>query len=238
MRSILRLFAVMMAFALPAAASAEDAGLSVSRLVQAHAAPVVQARYGPFLIVDGRTAALVGATDARSPAAFRAMLRDHPGLSVLEFRDCPGTVEDHANLELGRLIRAADLAVHVPEHGSVRSGAVELVFAGRELIIDDGAEFAVHAWMDNAGQGAGDYSADSPEHRKYLDYYREMGMSGTEAQAFYAMTNSVPFAQALWIDGAEMRRWVPAARQSPAADIGAEEVLPELVWVDLLPPLY
>lgn len=235
MRYVLRLLAVLLAFAMPVGAHAGDAGLSASRLLQTHAAPAAKARYGPFVIVDDRTAALVGPTDRRSPAAFRAMLRDHPALSVLEFRDCPGTVEDRANLEVGRLIRAADLSVHVPADGSVRSGAVELVFAGRDLTIDDGAEFAVHAWMDNAGQGAADYPADSPEHRKYLDYYREMGMSEDEATAFYTMTNSVPFEQALWIEGPEMRRWVPAAQRFATAE---EEVLPELVWVDLLPPLY
>ena len=228
----------MLALAMPMAGHAQDAALSASRLLQAHPVPAVQARYGPFVIVNENTAALIGATDARSPAAFQAMLRDHPALSVLEFRDCPGTVEDRANLEVGRLIRAANLAVHVPQDGSVRSGAVELVFAGRQLTIDDGAEFAVHAWMDDAGHGAADYPADSPEHRKYLDYYRDMGMSEQEAKAFYAMTNSVPYEQALWIEGPEMRRWVPAGQFAAANGVAAEEVLPELVWVDLLPPLY
>ena len=183
--------------------------------------------YGPFRVLDGTTAALVDVTDEDSPAAFRAMLRDHPRLATLAFIECPGTYDDRANLALGRMIRAAGLAAWVPEGGSVRSGAVELVLAGTSLRIDDGAEFAVHAWEDEDGYEAGDYAADSPENRKYLAYYREMGMSADTAAAFYAMTNSVPFEGARWLDGAEMRRWIGAEAQSE----------PRLAYLDLGPPL-
>lgn len=166
------------------------------------------AAYGPFRVIDPTTAALVGVTDAAAPGAFQAMLRDHPSLATLVFVECPGTYDDRANLALGRLIRAAGLVAWVPEGGSVRSGAVELVLAGTALRIDDRAEFAVHAWLDEDGRQARDYAADSPENRKYLAYYREMGMTAAQAAAFYAMTNSVPFDEALWLDGAEMRRWI------------------------------
>ena len=172
------------------------------------------AAYGPFRVLDERTAALVAATDARSPAAFRAMLSAHPRITTLSFVECPGTYDDRANLALGRMIRAAGLAAVVPEGGSVRSGAVELVLAGTSLRIDDGAEFAVHAWEDQDGYEAGDYAADSHENNKYLAYYREMGMSAAGATAFYAMTNSVPFEDARWLSGAEMRGWV-GRREGP-----------------------
>jgi hypothetical protein len=202
---------------------------SASRFVSpvlARAERSALAAYGPFRVLDERTAALVGITDEASPAAFRAMLRDHPGLATLAFVECPGTHDDRANLALGRMIRAAGLAAWVPDGGSVRSGAVELVLAGTTLRIDDGAEFAVHAWEDEDGFEAGDYAADSPENRKYLAYYREMGMSAAAAAAFYAMTNSVPFESARWLDGAEMRRWI----EGESADLG-------LAHLDLAPAL-
>ena len=180
------------------------------------------AAYGPFRVIDERTAALVGITDARSPAALRTMLRDHPGIATLELVECPGTHDDRANLALGRMIRAAGLAVHVPEGGSVRSGAVELAVAGASLRIDDGAEFAVHAWLDEYGRDAHDYAPEAHAHAKYLAYYREMGMAPGEAAAFYAMTNSVPFEDALWLTGAEMRRW-----------LGSAPALPRLAYLDL-----
>lgn len=85
---------------------------------------------------------------------------------------------------------------------------MELVLAGAQVTIADGAEFAVHAWLDDAGYEAGDYGADSRAHARYLAYYREMGMSAEDAARFYAMTNSVPFEDARWLTGAEMRQWL------------------------------
>jgi hypothetical protein len=165
------------------------------------------ASYGPFRVLDSRRAALVGVTGAGTPAAFRAMLRDFPGLEQLDMVECPGTHDDAANMKLGRMIRAARMVTYVPASGSVRSGAVELFFAGVERDIADGAEFAVHSWMDDSGREASDFGADAPENRKYIDYYREMGMSAGQARAFYDFTNSVPYNSALWLTAREMRRW-------------------------------
>jgi hypothetical protein len=174
------------------------------------------AQYGPFRVLDDRRAALVGTTDAASPQAFAAMLAAHPGLEVIEFADAPGTSNDIANLKLGRAIRAAGLATHVPQGGSARSGAVELFLAGTRRTMDPRALFAVHSWRDEVGREPGDFAADAPENRLYLDYYAEMGMTAEEARAFYAMTNSVPHAGALWLEGTEMARWIAPEARSPA----------------------
>ena len=141
-------------------------------------------------------------------AATTGEVQDFPQITTLTMQECPGTFDDRANLKVGRMIRAAGIVTYVPAGGSVRSGGVELFLAGVERRIDDGAKFAVHAWEDDAGLEASDYSATAPENRKYLAYYREMGMSEGEASAFYAMTNSVPHEQARWLDAAEMRRWL------------------------------
>lgn len=190
------------------------------------------ASYGPFRVIDGSRAALVDVTDSRSPAQFAAMLRDYPGIGLLELVECPGTDDDRANLKLGRMIRAAGLATHVPAGGSVRSGAVELLLAGKQRRIDDGAEFAVHSWMAEDGREAHDFAAGSPEHAGYLAYYREMGMTETQARAFYAMTNSVGFAEAKWLDAAEMRGWL-GERPPALAPLAA----PRLAYLDLAPML-
>jgi len=170
--------------------------------------PTSMASYGPFRVLDGSRAALVDVTDSSSLAAFKAMLRDYPGIGMLEMIDCPGTEDDLANLQIGRIIRARGIVTHVPDGGSVRSGAVELFLAGARRIADPGSEFAVHAWMDFEGRQATDYALTAPENARYLAYYRQMGMSVEEATAFYAMTNSVPFEQARWLNASEMAHWV------------------------------
>lgn len=165
------------------------------------------AQYGPFRVLDKRRAAVVGSTDRFSPQFFDAMLDAHPELEVLELVEAPGTRHDIANLAVGRRIRAAGLATHVPEGGSVRSGAVELFLAGTTRTMADSAEFAVHSWRDDYGRQPGDFAEDHPANRLYLDYYVEMGMSEARARDFYAMTNSVPHAGALWLGAEQMRPW-------------------------------
>ena len=176
--------------------------------VEPAAVPQGVARFGPFRVLDPTRAALVDVTDADSPAQFAALLKAWPGIALIEMIECPGTEDDRANLQLGRMIRARGLATHVPAGGSVRSGGVELFLAGTTRIADPGAEFAVHSWEDDLGREAKDYAANAPENRAYLDYYREMGMPDGDAARFYAMTNSVPFEQAKWFGAEEMGRWV------------------------------
>jgi hypothetical protein len=200
--------------------AADPAGDSGNyRLVDVAPAAVPKgiAAFGPFRVLDSSHAALVDVTDERSPGAFNAMLGAYPGIAVLQMIDCPGTEDDQANLRLGRMIRARGIATSVPAGGSVRSGAVELFLAGTQRSADRSAEFAVHAWMDQDGLEPADYAANSPENRTYLDYYQAMGMSAAEAQAFYAMTNSVPNAQARWLSAADMGRWVHLDRAVVAA---------------------
>ncbi|MEM6858019.1 MAG: hypothetical protein AAF559_09115 [Pseudomonadota bacterium] len=170
------------------------------------------AQYGPFLVTASNHAVMVGSTGSSSPAQFDAMLRDFPEISTLEMIEAPGTTNDIANLEVGRRIRAAGLTTYVPRGGSVRSGAVELFLAGQSRHIDPGAQFAVHSWLDNYGREPDDFAANDPANRLYIDYYTEMGMSEARAKAFYAMTNSVPHASALWLRGDEMRRWIEPVR--------------------------
>jgi len=191
-----------------------------ARYAQPDARPMrmgIIAQYGPFAITSATSAMMIGPTDSASPFLFDAMLRDFPALARLDMIEAPGTSNDIANLAVGRRIRAAGIATHVPEGGSVRSGAVELFLAGSDRTMADGAQFAVHSWLDNHGREADDFSPDHPAHRLYLDYYVEMGMSEAQAREFYAMTNSVPHHSALWLAASDMRAWLDK-RPAPAFD--------------------
>ncbi len=178
--------------------------------------PQAIAQYGPFIVMNAGRAAVMGSTDAASVHHFEAMLRDFPGIAVLEMIEAPGTSNDIANLAVGRRIREAGIATHVPRGGSVRSGAVELFLAGAQRSMDAGAQFAVHSWLDNHGRQPGDFAPDAPENRLYLDYYVEMGMTQDRARSFYAMTNSVPHSSAKWLDAREMQYWTEDEQRLPA----------------------
>lgn len=179
--------------------------------------------FGPFVVLDARTAAVMGPTNADSPEDFKRMLAAFPGLSTLQLIDAPGTVQDVANLEVGRMIRAAGISTHVPAHGSVRSGAVELFLAGKTRTMEKGARFAVHAWQDERGRGPYDFAPDDPVNRLYTAFYEDMGMSPEDARAFYDMTNSVPHTSALWFGPDVMDTWI--ARRDPQTEQPVSMVL-------------
>jgi hypothetical protein len=188
-----------------------EAGDGANRLVGVAAQTAQRgiARFGPFVVIDAGHAALVDATDGHSPARFAAMLRAYPAIRTLELVDCPGTYDDTANLQLGRMIRAHALVTDVPPGGSVRSGAVELFLAGISRHAAPDADFGVHAWQDDAGRGPADFAANAPVNRAYLEYYRAMGMDPRAAAAFYALTNSVPNEGVRWLHAADIARYVP-----------------------------
>lgn len=204
----------------------KTAALGAGGLEALAPAPIPQgiADFGPFRVVDGAHAALINVTDTASPAAFAAMLRAYPRISVLSLIDCPGTEDDLANLQLGLMIRRRQLVTHVPDGGLVASGAVELFLAGARRYAEPGAKFVVHAWKDTSGREPRDYPRSAPKNQSYLAYYRIMGLSEAEAQAFYAMTNSVPFAEEKWLTRDDLARWVrldsmpdhPPAKPAPS----------------------
>ncbi len=163
--------------------------------------------FGPFRVVAPHVAEMTGTVDSYSPGEFREMMRRHPGLRRIEMLDCDGSIDEEANLALARMIRQAGLSTHVPANGSVRSGAVELFLAGVTRTADPSAEFIVHSWMDENGREAKDFPPGHPVHAEYLDYYTEMGVPAPTAHAFYALTNSVPFAGQLRLSRADMARY-------------------------------
>ncbi|KTE04745.1 hypothetical protein [Sphingopyxis sp. H115] len=167
-----------------------------------------KARFGPFAVIDGATVRMAGDVTAATPRQFAAMLAAYPGLKRLEMVDCPGSLDEEANLILARAIRRQGMETVVPAGGSIRSGAVELWLAGTTRRAAPDAEFGVHSWADEYGREANDYPASDPVHAEYLGYYREMGMDAAKARAFYTLTNATPFDDVRYLTRDDMARFV------------------------------
>ena len=167
-----------------------------------------KAVYGPFAVIDATTVRMAGDVDSATPRQFAAMLAAYPTLKRIEMVDCPGSLDEAANLILARAIRHAGMETVVPKGGSVRSGAVELWMAGVRRSAAPDAEFGVHSWADEYGREARDYAANDPVHAEYLSYYREMGLDDAKARAFYAMTNQTPFDDVTYLTRDDMARYV------------------------------
>jgi hypothetical protein len=167
------------------------------------------ASFGPFRVISPDKVELNGSIESDTPAQFKAMLRTFPLIREIVMIDCPGTGDDEANLALARMVRKAGIATFVPNGGSVRSGGVELFLAGAKRSAAPEAEFAVHSWLDEDGMEPEDFAESDPVNREYVDYYREMGMSADRAKAFYALTNSVPHDDALYLKPRDIAAYIP-----------------------------
>lgn len=166
------------------------------------------ANYGPFRVVNHGRAEIVGEIASNAPQLFNRMVKAYPGISRIDFIDCPGTTDDAAIFSVARMIRKLGIATHAPAGSFVASGGVELFLAGVKRSADPAAEFAVHSWIDEDGMQADDFAADHPVHRDYLNYYREIGMSVEKARAFYQLTNSAPFEDAIYLQPRDIAAYV------------------------------
>ena len=193
-------------------ALAEDAEFAAARRYAPAASLATlghaKARFGPFAVIDGATVRMAGDVTSATPRQFAAMLAAFPGLRRLEMVDCPGSLDEDANLILARAIRRQGMETVVPAGGSIRSGAVELWLAGVTRRAAPDAEFGVHSWADEYGREANDYPASDPVHAEYLALYREMGMDAAKARAFYALTNATPFDEVRYLTRGDMARFV------------------------------
>jgi hypothetical protein len=206
-RTIVALFGLSIAFGAQGYASsavAADGSLTVQETVEysdfsddysaRDATPqkaIAIAHFGPFAVIDAQTVDMSGMIDSSTPHAFKRMLTAFPGIRTIRMIECPGSIDDDANLALSRLVRRAGINTHVPANGSIRSGAVEFFLAGVQRSAETGAEFGVHSWIDDDGREATEYAASDPVHATYVNYYVDMGMKPDVARAFYNFTNQI-----------------------------------------------
>ena len=144
-----------------------------------------------------------GVVDSESYDQVYDVLNDRLSVGTLVFTLVPGSADDDVNLSLGRMIRERGLNTYLPAAGEIASGGTDLFLAGVRRIIERGARVGVHSWA--GGQfTATDLPRDHPEHEKYLNYYRDLGIS----EDFYWFTiQSAPADGMHWMSEEELGRF-------------------------------
>lgn len=153
--------------------------------------------------VQGERAVMTGVIGSTTPALVTALLADAPQVRVIVMPDVPGSEDDESNLQAARQIRAAGLATCVPSTGSIASGGVDFFLAGTRRSAADGARLGVHSWGGPGFDGV-DLPRDDPEHRRYLDYYAEMGI---DAEFYWFTLMAAPADDIHWMTRAEIERY-------------------------------
>ncbi len=126
--------------------------------------------------VNGDLAIMTGVINSKTPKDVETLVKEYPNLKTIVMKDVPGSMDDVANLEASRIIRKYGLNTHVPKDGMVASGGTDFFCAGVNRTIEEGARIGVHSWAGDGIFDASKLAKDNEEHKKYIDYYKEMGI--------------------------------------------------------------
>lgn len=156
---------------------------------------------------------MTGVITNSTPRDLREAMEEFPGLTRIVMQDVPGSMDDVANLEVGRMVREAGLTTIIPANGVVASGGTDFFLAGKERVVKVGACIGVHAWSGGFGMKPENLSRSHQAHRMYLDYYAAIGIN----PAFYWYTlEAAPSSSIHWMTDREMRDYAVATAYETA----------------------
>ena len=126
-----------------------------------------------------------GTIAGNTPKRLKKALRRNRRIKTVVMQCVPGSKNDKANLKAARMVRARGINTHIADGGMVASGGTDFFLSGVERTIGDDVYIGVHAWGTDEDEPTADkFPKNHPDHKKYLKYYRAMGIPA----AFYWFT--------------------------------------------------
>lgn len=163
--------------------------------------------YGIFSSQNESTVIMNGLINSKTPQYWENYIAAFPNTNTMIMKDCPGSEDDEANLNASRKIRNQGITIHLPADAEIASGAVDMFLAGTTRTREDGSQIGVHSWSDGSSDATA-FPVGHANHLPYIDYYKEMGFSQTDAEAFYYFTiNAATAANIHWMTDAEIEQY-------------------------------
>lgn len=165
-------------------------------------------QFGIFKVLeDNTTIEMEGGVDTRAVDDFNKLLEQYPKVDTLNIKNCPGSLDDDANLKLSKKMHDKGIKTHLMDNGEIASGGVDLFLAGVERTRGSNTKIGVHAWSGDTGK-ASDYPVGAPEHLLYVNYYMSIGFTQKQAEDFYYFTvNSAGPEDVHWMTEDEIRKY-------------------------------
>lgn len=161
-------------------------------------------KYGIFQLNNDTTVIMNGTIGGRTENQFDKLIKDHPNVNTLILENCPGSKNDDENLRVSKKIYDYKINTMLRSDSEIASGAVDLFLAGNKRSYEPGAKVGVHSWSGQ-GKEATDFPEDHEEHKKYINYYKSVGMTDQEAKDFYFFTiNSASAKDIHWMTPEEL----------------------------------
>ena len=129
--------------------------------------------------ISGEAVVMTGVIDSDTEETLKTIIDENSQITTIVMQNVEGSVDDEANLILARYVRESSLNTHVPKGGLIASGGTDLFLSGVKRTISSNAKIGVHSWADGSGNEGAKLPKNHPEHSKYLNYYRTMGIPET-----------------------------------------------------------
>ncbi len=150
--------------------------------------PENKKEFGIFIVLDDNsTVKMDGDISSTSLSDFKKLEKEFPNVKTINIVNCDGSLDDETNLKLSKLIHDKGINTHVLDNGVIASGGVDFFLAGHKRTIGENVKIGVHSWS-GSGETATDYPKGSEEHMPYINYYKSVGFTQTEAEDFYYFT--------------------------------------------------
>ncbi len=163
--------------------------------------------FGIFSSQDEMNVIMNGVIDSNTPQHWENYIAAFPNTNKITMKDCPGSDDDTANLEVSRKMRDQGVDIHLPADAEIASGAVDMFLAGTVRTRETGSKIGVHSWSDGNNE-ATSFPVGHENHQPYIDYYVEMGFSQADAEAFYYFTiNAAAAADIHWMTDDEIEEY-------------------------------
>jgi hypothetical protein len=153
---------------------------------------------------DQNTIILDGVINSSALKKFQAIHQKFNHIKHLRIVNCDGSINDEVNLELAQYIHQNGFDIHLETNGIIASGGTDLFLAGHKRTKGQNTKIGVHSWARNS-KTATDFPKGHKHHLPYINYYKSVGFSPQEAEAFYYFTiNSAPADDIHWMSDSEI----------------------------------
>ncbi|MCH4886390.1 alpha/beta hydrolase [Acidaminobacter sp. JC074] len=136
--------------------------------------------------IEGDVAYMSGVISKDTIRQVKKLIKDYPDVKTIQMVSVDGSVDDESNLVASRLVRQAGLNTYVAKDGHIASGGTDFFCAGVKRTAEEGAQVGVHSWAGGKVTNAALLPKDDEEHKKYIEYYKEMEMP--DPKGFYFFT--------------------------------------------------
>lgn len=141
--------------------------------------------------IEGDIASMNGDISADTIRQVKKLIKDYPEVKTIKMIYVGGSIDDESNLIASKLVREAGLNTYVAKDGHIASGGTDFFCAGVKRKAEEGAKIGVHSWAGGDITNAALLPKDDENHKKYIDYYKEMSMPDPEGFYFFTINAAV-----------------------------------------------